>query len=274
LLSYCEFPATEDRSRRYQVRFLVDGAEYEVAGIWSSRTHLFGVDEPARIFLLGTDGYGRDLFSRLLRGGQISLLAGLLATALSVGEGLVLGSAAGLNGRWADESIMRLADIFLALPWLYLLLAVRAFLPLNIGAVEAFFLVVVVIGVTGWARPARLVRGVVLSAKERNYVLAARGFGASNFYLFRRHILPHTTGIVLTQATILVPQYSLSEITLSFLGLGVGEPVPSWGNMLASLQQYHVLASYWWMFLPAVPVILVFWAYYTLANTLQEQITQ
>jgi peptide/nickel transport system permease protein len=99
--------------------------------------------------------------------------------------------------------------------------------------------------------------------------MAARGFGASDVYILRRHILPQTMAVVLTQATLLVAAYSLSEMTLSFLGLGVSEPVPSWGNMLASLQQYHVLTSYWWMFAPAVPATLVFWGYYTVANTLQ-----
>jgi peptide/nickel transport system permease protein len=264
----------EERKQMYPVRFLVRGAEYKIAGFWAASTHLFGVDEPARIFLVGTDQYGRDQLSRLLRGGQISLIAGLLAAALSIGIGLLFGVIAGYYGRLADEFVMRVAEVFMVLPWLYLLLGVKAFLPLNVDPAKSFLLVVAVIGIVGWARPARLIRGVVLSAKERNYVLAARGFGASDIYLLRRHILPQTMGVVLTQATLLAPRYSLSEMTLSFLGLGVSEPVPSWGNMLTSLQQYHVLTSYWWMFLPALPVIVVFWAYFTVANTLQELTSQ
>jgi ABC-type microcin C transport system permease subunit YejE len=143
---------------------------------------------------------------------------------------------------------MRGSEVFMALPWIYPLFAVRAFLPLHLGAQQSFFLLVAVIGLTGWARPARLVRGVVLSAKHRDYVLAARGFGASNFYLLRRHILPETFGVVLTQAAVLIPQYILAEVTLSFLGLGVSEPAPSWGNMLADMQKLYVSESYWWMF--------------------------
>ena len=123
-----------------------------------------------------------------------------------------------------------------------------------------------------WARPARLVRGVVLSARERNYVLAARGFGAGDLYLIRRHIAPQTFGLVLTQAALLVPQYILAEVTLSFLGLGVGEPVPSWGNMLAALQQYHVLSSYWWMWLPGLALVPVFLAYFALAEALHARV--
>ena len=199
-------------------------------------------------------------------------MAGLLAAGLSLGLGLLLGAVAGFYGGWLDEILMRGAELFLALPWLYLLFAVRAFLPLHITPAQAFLLLITVIGLIGWARPARLIRGVVLSAKERDYVLAARGFGASDFYLLRRHILPQTFGVVLTQAALLIPQYILAEVTLSFLGLGVGEPVPSWGNMLGALQQYHVLASYWWMFIPGLVLIPVFLGYYTLANALHKRV--
>jgi len=268
--SFAEYE--EDRSRAYPVRFLLEGEEYRLAWVLPMRLHLFGADEGGRIFLLGSDAYGRDQFSRLLYGGQISLLAGLLAAALSLALGLLLGSVAGFYGRLADEGIMRLAELFLALPWLYLLFAARAFLPLDISAAEAFLLLIAVIGVVGWARPARLVRGIVLSARERNYVLAARGFGGSGFYLLRRHVLPQTFGVALTQAALLVPQYILAEVTLSFLGLGVAEPVPSWGNMLASLQQYHVLVSYWWMLVPGMALVPVFAAYYALADALHQRV--
>ena len=136
----------------------------------------------------------------------------------------------------------------------------------------AFLLVVAVVGVVGWPRPARLVRGVVLSARERNYVLAARGFGASDFHLLRRHILPFTSAVVFTQAAILVPYFILAEVILSFLGLGIGEPFPSWGNMLAAAQQYHVLVSYWWMLLPGLAPIPVVLAYHSLADALQKRV--
>ncbi len=123
-------------------------------------------------------------------------------------------------------------------------------------------LLITVIGVIGWARPARLIRGVVLSARERDYVLAAKGFGASNIYLLRRHILPQASSVALTQAAVLIPTYVLAEVVLSFFGLGVSEPAPSWGNLLANLRQYNVLESYWWMFLPAIALIPIFLAYY------------
>jgi peptide/nickel transport system permease protein len=164
----------------------------------------------------------------------------------------------------------RCVDIFMALPWLYLLLALRAFLPLHIGPAEAFLVLVAVIGAVGWARPARLIRGVVLSVRERSHILAARSFGAPDLYLLRRHILPETRDIVLTQAALLIPQCILAEVTLSFLGLGVGEPVPSWGSMLTTLQQYHVLVSKWWMYFPGVVLIPVFLNYGLISNALQQ----
>ncbi len=271
-------PYEDDRSRALPLRFFVEsttthGNSQSAASGEPQRTNhlrLFGVDSPGEIFLFGTDDYGRDQLSRLLYGGQVSLFAGLFAAVLSLGLGILLGSVSGFYGSWPDAVIMRGAEIFMALPWIYLLFAVRAFLPLHVGAQESFFLLVGVIGLTGWARPSRLVRGVVLSAKHREYVLAARSFGASNFYLLRRHILPETYGVVLTQAALLIPQYVLAEVTFSFLGLGVSEPAPSWGNMLAELQKLYVLESYWWMFAAGLVLVPVFLLYHMVADAVQQ----
>jgi peptide/nickel transport system permease protein len=259
----------EDRTRAISMKFFVSGAAYRVLGVLPLRVHLFGGEDGPPLNLLGTDGYGRDLLSRVLFGGQVSLLAGLIGAGLTLSIGLCIGAAAGFWGGWKDEVLMRVAELFLALPWIYLLFAMRAFLPLAVAPLKAFLLVVVVIGAVGWARPARMVRGIVLSAKERDFVRAARGFGAPDAYLLRRHILPLTASVVLTQAAILVPQFVLAEMTLSFLGLGVPEPVPSWGNMLASLQHYNVLVSYWWMYLPALAMVPFFLGYLVLASLLQ-----
>src|SRR6266436_6487668 len=177
----------ESTERPIPLQFFVTGARYRLLGLVPAHTHFFGA-QASRIYLLGSDAYGRDQLSRILYGGQISLLAGL-----------------------------RVAELFAALPWLYLLFALRAFLPLAVSPVRAFFLIILVIGAVGWARPARLVRGVVLSARERDFVRAARGFGATDSYLLRRHILPETSSVILTQAAILVPQFVLAEMTLSFL---------------------------------------------------------
>ena len=259
----------ENTTTTVPLNFFESGAAYHLLGVVPSRLHLFGA-EGGRIYLLGSDAYGRDQLSRILYGGQVSLLAGLLGAGVTLLLGALIGMAAGYYGGWRDELLMRIAELFLALPWLYLLFALRAFLPLAVSPFDSFLLVVVVIGMVGWARPARLVRGVVLSVKERDFVRAARGFGASDLYLLRRHILPETAGVILTQAAILVPQFVLAEMTLSFLGLGVPEPLSSWGNLLASLQQYNVLVSYWWMYLPALAIVPFFLGYLRLASALQQ----
>jgi peptide/nickel transport system permease protein len=248
----------EDASREYPLRFLRNG-------------RLFGVEEPGFLFLLGSDGYGRDVFSRLLYGAQISILTGVLAAMLSLGIGWTLGTISGFFGGFVDHSLMRISEFFMALPWLYLLLAVRAFLPLRIGGLEAFCLLIGIIGGVGWVRPARLIRGVVFSARERGFVLAARGFGAGPVYLIRRHILPYTSGVLFTQATVLIPQYILAEVTLSFLGLGVGEPIPSWGNMLAEARQYHVLLSHPWLLAPGIAAVPLILGYLLLADALLDK---
>jgi peptide/nickel transport system permease protein len=259
----------EDTARRLPLKFFVQGAAYRLLGLFPGHLHLFGADNE-RVYLLGSDSYGRDQLSRFLYGGQVSLFAGLLGAGITLFLGLLVGAVAGYFGGWRDDLLMRIAELFLALPWLYLLLALRAFLPLAVSPLRAFFLIIAVLGAVGWARPARLVRGVVLSAKERDYVRAARGFGATGGYLLRRHILPEASSVLLTQAAILVPQFVLAEMTLSFLGLGVPEPVPSWGNLLSALQQYSVLVSYWWMYLPALLMVPFFLGYLGLGSGLQK----
>lgn len=249
----------EDATRAFPVRFFVGG-------------RLFGVEPPGVLFPFGTDAYGRDVFSRLLYGARVSLLAGLLAAALAVGAGWLLGLAAGFFGGWPDEILMRGSELFLALPWLYLLLAVRAFLPLHIAPWQAFLLVVGIIGGLGWVRPARLVRGVTLSARERPFVAAARGFGAGPLYLLRRHVAPFTLPVALTQMSVLIPQYILAEVTLSFLGLGVGEPVPSWGNMLADARHFDALTAHPWLLAPGLAAMPALLAYLLISDILTRNV--
>ncbi len=251
----------ENRNVLVPIHFFVPGFSYRLCGLIVRRRHLFGVDGPTQIFLLGADDYGRDEFSRLLFGGRISLSVGFLACAISLSLALLSGGLAGYYGRWLDSFIMRAAELFLTVPWLYLLLSVRACLPLHLNTERTFLLLISLLGVLGWARPARLIRGVVLSARKRDYVTAAKSFGASDFYILRRHILPEASGVALTQFAIYIPRYALAEVTLSFFGLGISQPYPSWGNMLIALQSYFVLQFCWWLFAPAAVLMVLFFAY-------------
>jgi peptide/nickel transport system permease protein len=261
---------SEDITHKVIVGFFRRGDSYKFLGFLDTRVHLFGVTEPGKIFLLGTDAYGRDVFSRLLYGGQISLIAGILATFLTLSLAVMVGAISGYYGKWVDEALMGSAELFLCLPWFYFLIGVRAFLPLHISPASAFLLVVCVIAGIGWARPARLIRSVVLSARNRTYVLAAQGFGASQSYLLRRHIVPDALGVILTQAALLIPQYVAAEAVLSFFGLGIGEPTPSWGNMLSALQQYQVLVSDYWLLAPAFALTITSVTYWLLADALHH----
>ena len=241
------------------------GREYPIR-LFPSGGRLIGVDHPGVLFLLGTDSYGRDVLSRLLYGARISLFTGLMAAVVSLGLGMLLGAAAGYYGGVTDQILMRGSELFLALPWLYLLLGVRAFLPLHIPTAGTIALLVGMIGGLGWVRPARLVRGVILSGKERAFVAAARGFGASDAYLLRRHLLPLTWSVLATQATVLIPRYILAEVALSFVGLGIAEPVPSWGNMLADARDYSSIVFHSWLLAPGLILVPVLLTYLALAD--------
>lgn len=251
------------------VEFFVRGSRYNLLGAIPASVHLFGVHAPAHVFLFGTDAYGRDQFSRFLYGGQVSIAVGLLAAALTLSIGTVAGLLAGFYG-WADNLVMRGSEFFLSLPWIYLLLGIRAVLPLSMPPERVFLLLIAVIGVLGWGRPARLVRGLAKSSKTLPFVVAARQFGASDFYLMRRHVLPETYSVLLAQAALLVPQYVAAEVTLSFFGLGIAEPLSSWGTMLGNLRDIDSLATYWWIGLPALALIPFFLCYRLFAQSLQQ----
>ncbi len=249
----------EDRRQGYAIQFFVNG-------------RLFSVAAPARLFLLGTDEYGRDQLSRLMHGAGISLTGGLLAAIAAVSIGFLVGGVAGFYGGVGEQVLMRITELVMTVPWIYLLLALRAALPLYLEPRDAFVLLVVVVGAVAWARPALLVRGVVLSARTREFALAARSFGASDCYVLFRHVLPQAAGVALTQLAILAPQCTLAEVTMSFFGLGVGEPTPSWGNMLAGAQRYHVMTSYWWMFAPGIALAGIFLLYYALTDAIHHRL--
>jgi peptide/nickel transport system permease protein len=194
--------------------------------------------------LLGTDSSGRDVLSRVLLAGRISLSVGLVAVSIYVAIGVLLGGLSGFYGGWIDATIMRLADVVLAFPSLIIIITVVALVGPSV------YNVMLVIGCLGWPPIARLVRGNVLSLRERDFVVAARATGASNGQIISRHVLPNALAPVIVAASFGMAQAILLEAGLSFLGLGVQPPTPSWGNMLTDAQSFRVLEEMTWLWLP------------------------
>lgn len=199
---------------------------------------------PSGAHWLGTDPVGRDVFSRLLHAGRVSLIVGILAALLAVVIGTVLGSIAGLFGRWVDGLIMRAADVFLSFPSLVVIIVLAGIIGPSIPTL------VIAIGVFQWPVCGRLVRGVTLSLREQEYVLASRATGSGPLWLIRKHIIPAALPPVSVVGTLAVAQAISLEATMSFLGLGVQPPTASWGNMLTDAQSLTVIRSLPWLWLP------------------------
>ena len=218
---------------------------------------------PSKEHLLGTDDLGRDILSRMVYGARVSLSVGFVAVGISVIIGVVLGAVSGYYGGWIDILIMRVVEIVMCFPRIFLILMLLAFLGPNI------IMVMAVIGFTGWTGLARLVRAEFLSLKERDYVLAARALGASNLRIIFKHILPNALAPVYVSATLGVGGAILIESALSFLGLGVQVPTPSWGNILTS--GMHYIESAWWLMLfPGLAILITVLSYNLLGEGIRE----
>jgi len=208
---------------------------------------------PSREHPLGTDQIGRDNLTRLLYAGRISLLVGVVAVAVSISIGTLLGAVAGYVGGWVDNIIMRVADIILSFPLLVLLIVLASIIP---PAIPSHYATMAVIGFVSWPGVARLVRGEFLSLREREFVEAGRAMGAGTNRMIFRHMLPNSVAPLIVSATLGVAGAILTESALSFLGLGVQPPLPSWGNMLTDALTWRVLAMKPWLWVP--PGIMIF----------------
>lgn len=261
----------EDRGRALPLRFFVKGVPYRLFGVIPWDRHLYGVDAPDRVYLLGADMVGRDLLGRALFGAQVSLTVGLIGIAVSFTLGLLLGGIAGYHGGWVDALVMRFTELLLSIPGLYLILALRGVFPAQLPSRQTYLAIVAILSLLGWAGLARVIRGMVLSLRRSEYVLAAEALGLGRMRILWRHILPNTMSFVIVAATVAVPGYILGEVFLSFLGVGVQPPAASWGNMLNDARGIRAMTSFPWMlFTPAVAVFVTVMAFNFFGDGLRD----
>ncbi|MFW5786736.1 MAG: ABC transporter permease, partial [Halanaerobiales bacterium] len=248
-------------NEKYPIKFLHRGQEYKFLGIFKTDLHLFGADEPGHIFLMGTDNYGRDIFTRLLFGGRVSMFIGFIGIIISTIIGLLVGGIAGYYGGWIDNLLMRVAEVIMSIPSFYLLLALAAVLPTEMPSSTRFMLIIAILSFIGWAGLSRVIRGMVLSIRNEEYVFAAQAMGARDGRIIRKHVLPKTATYVIVSATVAIPGYIIMESGLSFLGLGIQEPSASWGNMLTAAQSVTKIVNFPWMLIPGFTIFIAVLSY-------------
>ena len=264
----------EDKSRPLPILFLVRGddpaeSRYSLLGVFKSQWHLFGVRD-GFYFPLGTDKFGRDLLSRMLVGAQVSLTVGVIGVLISFAIGIVLGGVSGYFGGWVDNFLQRLIEVLLSFPRLPILLALSTIIPARWPSTLVYLGIIAVLSLIGWAGLARVVRGQVISARGLDYVQAARGLGASDMRVILRHIMPNLSSILIVTATLALPGYILGESALSFLGLGIKEPMTSWGLLLKDAQNFETLNLYPWLLLPGVLIVISVLAFNFMGDALRD----
>ncbi|MBI3601392.1 MAG: ABC transporter permease [Candidatus Omnitrophica bacterium] len=246
-----------DTTKKYPLRFFHHG-------------HLFGVDEPGRIYVWGADARGRDLFSRILHGGRISLSIGLIGVLISFSLGLLVGGIAGYFGGFIDSLLMRVCEMFMLVPGFYLMLALRSVVPENFNSLQIYLTVVVILSFIGWASLARIIRGMSLSLRQRDFVLASQAMGTSDMTIIVKHILPHTLSYSLVAIMLTIPSYILGEAGLSLLGLGIQDPIPSWGNMLSDAMGIVQIQFAPWIMIPGIFIFVTVMCFNIIGDALRD----
>ncbi|GLQ56760.1 ABC transporter permease [Devosia nitrariae] len=261
----------DDFEKPLPIQFFVSGDEYNLLGLFETDIHLFGVDDRrAKINLLGTDGLGRDVFSRLIHGARVTLSAGLVGVAFAFVLGLTLGSISGYFGGWVDASIQRLMEFIRSVPTIPLWMGLAAALPIAWDPVFVYVLITLILALIGWTHLARVVRGQFFAIRDEDYVMAARLAGASEYRIITKHMLPAMTSYIIAALTLAVPEMILGETALSFLGLGLRPPVVSWGVLLQDAQNLRSISLAPWLLSPGVAVVLTVLAFNFLGDGLRD----
>lgn len=246
---------------------------WSLLGIKSSY-HLYGAraadGAEGLVFIMGSDDYGRDYFTRVLYGGRASLFVGWAGILITLTIGMLFGGISGYYGGWIDNIMMRIAEIIMSIPSFYLLLALAAVLPRDLSSTMRYFMIVSILSFISWAGMARIIRGMVLSLRTREYVQAAKAIGSSDMRIITKHILPNTLSFVIVSATLSIPGYILGESGLSFLGLGIQEPDASWGNMLSSAMNLQTLTRSPWNLLAGVFIFAAVLCYNLFGDGLRD----
>jgi len=246
----------EDKDAIHPIRFFTRSTEYKLLGLFKTNVHFMGVAEPGTLFLFGTDSMGRDMFSRTLYAGRISLTIGLVGVSISFVLGCLLGGISGYFGGAPDMVIQRVVEFLQSLPTLPLWMALAAAVPTAWPPIRIYFMITVILSIVGWTGLARVVRGKLLQLRVEDYVMAAKVAGSREFRIIVRHLLPGFMSYLIVHLTLAIPGMILGETALSFIGIGLRPPVVSWGVLLQQAQNIRTVALNPWLLIPAVFVVI------------------
>jgi peptide/nickel transport system permease protein len=261
-LTYTLNPATfqvmwvEDTEKAYPIQFFVRGSEYKLFGLIPMDRHLYGVEEGGTFYMLGTDKLGRDLWGKICEAGRISLSMSLFGTIISIAFGSVLGVASGYFGGWVDNVLQRFTEFVAAFPQLPLWMALAAIVPKTANSFTIFVIMACIFALLSWTTLAREVRGKVLSLRETDFILAAKEMGASDWRIILIHLYPNMLSHIIVIMTLTIPGVILAESFLSFLGIGITEPLISWGLMMKNTQDIQTLGQNPWILFPILFIVM------------------
>lgn len=260
----------QDRAKKCYIKLFSKGFEYKLFGLFKTNIHLLGTQDGCDLHLLGCDINGCDVYSRLFYGGQISLTIGFLALLISFPIGAIYGGISGYLGGKTDKILMRFAEGIMSVPSFYLLIILASILPSNMTSTQRFALITSILAFIGWAGFSRVIRGMVLSIKNQEYIKAIETIGASKKRIILRHILPQTSSYVIIAITLSVPSYILAESGLSFLGLGIQLPDASWGNMLREAQEFANILYRPWLLTPGFLIFIAVLSFNVLGDKIRD----